>query len=92
MRRSCRRTEEENRLHERAVKLRKMTDEKLIKHIDDLIAEARSEGAASVEAKLPNDNKVKAFLDYVETNGVAGIGKVTIHKLKLYARECGFVD
>ena len=33
--RSCRRTADEDKIHEKAVKMRKMTDEQLCKYIDD---------------------------------------------------------
>ena len=36
--RNCRMTGEEKNVHERAVKLRKMTDDKLVEHIDQLDA------------------------------------------------------
>ena len=38
--RNCRMTGEEKNVHERAVKLRKMTDEKLVEHIDHIREEA----------------------------------------------------
>ena len=41
--RSCRRTENENILHDRAVKLRKMTDEQLITFIDNQVESARND-------------------------------------------------
>lgn len=42
--RSCRRTTDENIIHEKAVKMRKMTDEQLVHYIEDRIEKARSEG------------------------------------------------
>lgn len=43
-RRSCRRTNDEVKMHEKAVKLRKMTDEQLVHYIEDRVEKARSEG------------------------------------------------
>lgn len=42
--RSCRRTEDENRIHEKAVKWRKMIDEQLVHYVEDRVEKARSEG------------------------------------------------
>lgn len=42
-RRSCRRTVDEDKIHDKAVKLRKMTDEQLVHYIEDRVAKARSE-------------------------------------------------
>lgn len=33
---SCRRTMDENKIHEKAVKMRKKTDEQLVHYVDDL--------------------------------------------------------
>lgn len=41
--RSCERTENENRIHEKAVKMRKMTDEQLVHYVEDRLEKARSE-------------------------------------------------
>jgi rhamnose utilization protein RhaD (predicted bifunctional aldolase and dehydrogenase) len=84
--RSCRRSETENRIHERAVKLRKMTDEQLIAYIEDLVSNAENE---SVEESA--DKTVTEFLNEIETTGISGIGKVTIHKLRMYAEGCGYI-
>ena len=43
-RRNCRRTVDENILHEKAVKLRRMTDEQLVYHVEERIEKARNEG------------------------------------------------
>ena len=42
--RSCRRTEDENKIHDKAVKMRKMTDEQLVHYVEDRVEKARSEG------------------------------------------------
>lgn len=42
--RSCRRTDDENKIHEKAVKWRKMTDEQLVHYVEDRVEKARSEG------------------------------------------------
>ena len=35
---------DEDRIHEKAVKLRKMTDEQLVNYVEDRVEKARSEG------------------------------------------------
>lgn len=87
--RSCRRSEDENRIHNRAVKLRKMTDEQLIAYIEDIKNLAVKAGAKSIE--VSTDRNVAKFIDEIEAKGIPGIGKVTIHKLRLYAEECGYL-
>ena len=42
--RNCRRTEDEVLIHEKAVKMRKMTDEQLVHYVEDRVAKADSEG------------------------------------------------
>ena len=42
--RSCRRTVNEDKVHEKAVKIRKMTDEQLVQYVNDRAEKARSEG------------------------------------------------
>ena len=42
--RSCRRTVDEDKIHEKAVKIRKMTDEQLVHYVEDRVEKARSEG------------------------------------------------
>lgn len=55
--RSCRRTVDEDKIHEKAVKMRKMTDEQLVHYVEDRVAKARSEGInfgkASAECSAP---------------------------------------
>lgn len=76
--RSCRRTEEENRIHTEAVRLRKLTDEQLIKHVQE--ANPAQNG----------NNQVKKFIDEVST--LNGIGTATISKLKDYAITAGYLS
>lgn len=78
-RRSCRRTEEENRIHAEAVRLRKLTDEQLIKHVQEAANPAQN-----------GNNQVKKFIDEVST--LNGIGTATISKLKDYAITAGYLS
>lgn len=76
---SCRMTDTEKEMHDRAVKIRKMTDEQLCKYIDD----------TQVKNLLTLLSRV-SFLPCVA--GLKGIGKTTENKLYYLAREKGFID
>lgn len=78
--RSCRRTEDENKIHNKAVKMRKMTDEQLVHYVEDRVEKARSEGFNKGKAAVVPVAKidVKAIVD--EIGNVKGIGA---GKLKL---------
>lgn len=87
-RRSCHRTIDEVKMHEKAVKLRKMTDEQLVHYIEDRVEKARSEGRN--ESK--GGKKIKEYLDSLSAPGsIPGVGPATVEKLKKYAKEGGFL-
>lgn len=78
--RSCRRTAEENRNHEIAVKLRKMTDEQLVNYIKSLEKAAYNRG-------LNESTSINDFIDALEVEGIKGIGKTTINKIRQFYKE-----
>lgn len=88
--RSCRRTEDRKKIHEKAVKMRKMTDEQLVHYVEDRIAKAESEGynKTKKDADLRNST-VKYFLDGFRQ--VPGVGKITYKRLVEYAKENGYI-
>ncbi len=80
--RNCRRTTDENIIHEKAVKMRKMTDAKLVHYVEDRVEKARSEG-------FNKGKEVKAetlqftITDFAEEIGrMKGIGMVTMGKIR----------
>ena len=75
--RNCRRTEEEAAINKRAVELRKMTDEQLVQHVEDMIEKARSEGF---------EHGKKACKDSM------GVGKATMKKISELAEEGGWIE
>lgn len=77
--RSCRRTDEENRIHEKAVKLRKMTDEQLVGYVEDRAEKVKEAGPS-----------IAVFLS--EINSLHGIGAATVSKIKAYAKERGYLE
>lgn len=72
--RNCHRTVDESKIHEKAVKMRKMTDEQLVHYVEDRVAKAKSEGInigkASGASKRGID--IKAIVN--EIGNVKGIG------------------
>ena len=89
MKRSCRRTDEENRVHDQAVKIRKMTDEQLIRYIRE--REQKAAEAAKPAPAPEKESNVKGFLDFILKQKIQGIGIVTINKLVKVAKENEFI-
>lgn len=76
--RSCRRTTEENVVHEKAVKLRKMTDKQLVEHIEEQVARARTEGFELGKAETPKAEPVDLMGILQEIGDIRGIGATKI--------------
>ena len=92
-RRSCRRTAQEDRNHERAVKLRKMTDEQLCQYIDREVEAAYQRGCnKSGKVVAEGHATVSDFLTAISSKKIPGIGAVTINKLMKEAMEHGFIE
>lgn len=86
---NCRRTENEVRLHEKAVKMRKMTDEQLVHYVEDRVEKARSEG----KNEARRGNHLKDFLEKIAVPGtIPGVGASTVEKLKKYAEVGGYLE
>ena len=75
---SCRRTMDENKIHEKAVKMRKKTDEQLVHYVFN-------------EGKALAKNTAKEFIVLLQQNKIPGIGAVTINKLVKVAGEHGYL-
>ena len=92
-RRSCRRTADEERIHEKAVKLRKMTDEQLVHYVEDRVEKARSEGFNKGKQHSQKDpGGVSIFLEKLQGGKIQGIGAATIDKITRAAKEYGFIQ
>ena len=72
--RSCRRNELEKQQHERAVKIRKMTDEQLCNYIDSL----KQDRLTKKEERLIIEN----YISYIHNQPGNGIGRAIEAKLK----------
>lgn len=77
--RSCRRTADENIIHEKAVKIRKMTDKQLVQYVKDREKEAWDEGFRQGQNNAPEPN-----LDGIicEIQAIKGIGMVKINQIR----------
>lgn len=80
--RSCRRTEDENRIHEKAVKWRKMTDEQLVHYVEDRVEKARSEGLNQGKALSKPSPKIDIRAIIEEISNVKGIGATKLQDIK----------
>lgn len=77
--RSCRRTDDENKIHDKAVKMRKMTDEQLVHYVEDRVEKARSEGFNQGKKTAPAIDTEK-ILEKVGT--IKGIGAVKLQEIR----------
>ena len=86
--RACRMTEEEKAMHNRAVKIRKMTDEQLCEFIDHTYGKGMEEGTKLVKLQDKQEqtsgaDPVKKFIEWLEGRTGSGnrIGRGTILQL-----------
>lgn len=94
--RNCRMTGEEKNVHERAVKLRKMTDDKLVEHIDHIREEAYNTGYSEAEAQrasTPAPGKtLPQLLEQLNAGECKGIRSATAYKIEEFARQQGYLE
>lgn len=91
--RNCRRSVDENRIHEKAVKMRKMTDQQLVRYVEDRVAKAHSEGfnKGKAKASVQRGKGAKEFIAHLQMAKIPGIGAVTINKILKVAEENGYL-
>lgn len=78
--RSCRRTTDENIIHDKAVKMRKMTDEQLVHYVEDRVAKAHSEGFNQGKAKSSGPKiNVQSIVD--EIGSIKGVGAAKMKQI-----------
>ena len=82
-------TGEEKNVHERAVKLRKMTDDKLVEHIDHIREEAYNTGYSEAEAP---GKTLPQLLEQLDAGECKGIKSATAYKIAEFAREQGYLE
>lgn len=81
--RSCRRTVGENALHEKAVKMRKMTDEQLVHYVEDRVEKARSEGFNQGKEQAPKFKSVDIEKIIGEIGSIRGIGAIKLEAIRI---------
>lgn len=81
-RRSCRRTIDENIVHGKAVKIRKMTDEQLVHYIENQMEKARSEGFNQGNEQVTQYKSVRIEEILREIGNVRGIGSSKLNSIK----------
>ena len=80
--RNCRRTVDESRIHEKAVKMRKMTDEQLVHYVEDRVEKARSEGFNQGKKQKTKQNPINIAGIINEIGNVKGIGATKLADIK----------
>lgn len=86
--RNCRKTEDERAQHDRAIRVRKMTDAQLCEYLDSL-----SGAGAPVPAGPSKEEIIAAFLDGLAIRRGDGlrVSDATIRKLRSMAQRDGFL-
>lgn len=94
--RNCRMTGEEKNVHERAVKLRKMTDDKLVEHIDTsgkkLTTPATPKPRPSAHRPRLPGKTLPQLLEQLDAGECKGIKSATAYKIAEFAREQGYLE
>ena len=81
--RSCRRTADENIIHEKAGKMRKMTDKQLVDYVEGCIEKARSGCPGQGEGQKEGAHPQLSAAEFVEEIGrIKGIGTATMCKIR----------
>lgn len=92
--RNCRRTTDENIIHEKAVKMRRMTDEQLVNYVENRVEKARSEGFNQGKGNAKAIPKVNITEIVDEIGSVKGIGAAKLQVIRgiLEIRLAGVVS
>lgn len=81
--RNCRHTTDEDIIHEKAVKMRKMTDEQLVHYVEDRVEKARSEGFNRGRGQEPKYKPVSIKRIIEEIGSVRGIGMTKLADIQV---------
>lgn len=74
---------DEDKIHEKAVKMRKMTDDQLVHYVEDRVEKARSEGfneGKLLGRAISNPLQIDEIMD--EVLMIKGIGLVKVEEIK----------
>ena len=83
--RSCRRTVVEDKIHDKAVKMRKMTDEQLVHYVEDRVNKAHSEGYNKAKKEAPQID-IEGILEQISL--IRGIGATKMQGIKSILEAC----
>lgn len=87
--RNCRKNTDEKKIHDKAVKMRKMTDTQLVEYVENRVEKARSEGRNEAKKGL----SLKEFLSSLSVPGIIpGVGPTTVDKILKFAKEGGYFE
>lgn len=73
----------EEAIHDKAVKIRKMTDEQLVNYIEDRVAKARSEGFNQGISHAPRHKTIGVDEIISDIGNVKGIGVTKLQDIKI---------
>lgn len=80
--RNCRRTANENIIHNKAVKMRKMTDEQLVNYVENKVEEAQRDGFNKGKEQAVKCNSVDISEIIKDIGNVKGIGTAKLADIK----------
>ena len=80
--RNCRRTANENIIHNKAVKMRKMTDEQLVNYVENKVEEAQRDGFNKGKEQAVKCNSVDIPEIIKDIGNVKGIGTAKLADIK----------
>ncbi len=92
--RNCKKSEEERKMHEDAVKIRKMTDCQICMYIEAIKNEAYSSGFKDGKNQgQVCSNSISRFIQHLDIlSGTGnGIGKTTVCKINNFAKDNGYL-
>lgn len=85
--RNGRRTTDENIIHEKAVKMRKMTDEQLVHYVENRVEKARSEGFNQGKTQVPKYKSVSIEKIINEIGNDRGIGATKLADIQAILKK-----
>lgn len=93
--RKCRMTAGERDLHEQVIRVRKMTDQQLVDHLQHIRDDAYAAGYAEAEAQAtssPTSEKtLTGFIEELSNGRCKGVKSATAFKIEEFARTAGYI-
>lgn len=91
--RKCRMTAGERDLHEQAIRVRKMTDQQLVDHLQHIRDDAYAAGYAEAQTtSSPTSEKtLTGFIEELSNGRCKGVKSATAFKIEEFARTAGYI-